>query len=90
MADLDRAAPPWVPGLLLPGRQPVYTEHARGGHLLCQGYEADGQSGWFKLCDLARQAVQGRGSRPGQAGSEGELGGKRQQEAKQIGGKRSC
>ena len=64
------AAPPlWVPISLLPGRRPCLPlSMPRRGICWVRAMEADSQSERFKLCDLARQAVQGRDLRLGWMG----------------------
>lgn len=78
---LGAAPPPQVPVPLLPGRRPCLPRSMpRRGICCVRAMEADSQSERFKLCDLARQAVQGRHMRPtlaglGWTGSGGELAG---------------
>ena len=78
---LGAAPPPQVPSPLLPGRQPCLPlSMPRRGICCVRAMEADSQSERFKLCDLARQAVQGRDMRPtlarlGWTGWVGEAGG---------------
>lgn len=62
---LGAAPPPRVPSPLLPGRRPCLPlSMPRRGICCVRAMEADSQSERFKLCDLARQAVQGRDMRP--------------------------
>lgn len=57
---LGAAPPPQVPSPLLPGRRPCLAlSMPRRGFCCVRAMEADSQSGRFKLCDLARQAVRG-------------------------------
>lgn len=56
---LGAAPPPRVPFPLLPGRRPCLALSMPGrGICRVRAMGADSQSGRFKLCDLARQAVQ--------------------------------
>lgn len=62
---LGAAPPPQVPVPLLPGRRPCLPlSMPRRGICWVRAMEADSQSEWFKLRDLARQAVQGKARGP--------------------------